>query len=859
MFTAFALVLATAVASGAGPGGVPSSGNGEPCISSIPQGGETFLHDCATPTPAPLPSPTFPNPLATSQSQMSLGGDNEKNLNFTNDGLWMPAFYSIDNKGWNQAFDGDLILFVTGLTANAPHALWENLWVSSSTYSETNIGNGVVDRAIFFDQCESCFQHSGDPGNVTAVPGNNTCTLYWTADQRGEEGGYNIYYAATTGAKTINNPAGSVGTGVTTAVISGLSNGSVYYFYIDTVGISGTTLTGGTYSASTSPQTITLGGTNGYANVRPFTWLHIHDTVGGDEDVQVITCTFSAGFCTSGVSVVLTKSHSGGGSQTITSEWPYSGLDPLDSSTTTMSNVTGTYYGTRLGSAGDTSESLDAFPVSCKPVASNPGSTAPIISDIQITTSPIVYPTSGATPSSHSTVTFSGSIQETASSPVVQQTPSLAYEYNGSQGLGTSNITPTQTWSHAGLVSTFTWTLASPWPTFTSSPTTRNNGYVSVDVQISVPSPSPGVTTQWFQIGGKNNRQNLYNYAQENAYIRNTCSYQNAVATEWWMDYEIITNFNNPSPAPNLQRVIQVDEPVKGAQIPGDISPTLDTAWLPQNDQAFKCGYITASGWLALFITGTHTTGFGNFYNWKDAYIYESKDGYDANDGAPATGGASACTSCTWANMQFGGERLFDGYPVIGGIYNNNVEWIGQTLTALEDANRTMPILDYFGGDGSMSMTQRYYEESNCLLTTSYNASGQPLDFCTYDQMDYTHGDEPLYMNYYAPVGPPVVPIPSVPNPTSANVCTALSGICNATDQLMERQFLNGIVLLCGPPAAPTGFRSFPQTVYLLGNDSGPINSIGGAMPRTYTPITRWPTTGNCTNNSSAIIVYLPY
>ena len=73
------------------------------------------------------------------------------------------------------------------------------------------------------------------PTNLTATPGNAQVTLNWTASSGATS--YTVYYGTTSGGPYPNSVTGITGT---TCTVSGLSNGTTYYFVAVALGSSGT-------------------------------------------------------------------------------------------------------------------------------------------------------------------------------------------------------------------------------------------------------------------------------------------------------------------------------------------------------------------------------------------------------------------------------------------------------------------------------------------------------------------------------------------------------------------------------------------------------------------------------------------
>ena len=76
------------------------------------------------------------------------------------------------------------------------------------------------------------------PIGLTAVPGNNMATLNWTTPVDGGSAilGYNVYEATSPGGENYSTPAnGNVLVNGTSAIVTGLSNGKIFYFTVTAV------------------------------------------------------------------------------------------------------------------------------------------------------------------------------------------------------------------------------------------------------------------------------------------------------------------------------------------------------------------------------------------------------------------------------------------------------------------------------------------------------------------------------------------------------------------------------------------------------------------------------------------------
>ena len=74
----------------------------------------------------------------------------------------------------------------------------------------------------------------GAPRGVAVAGGNGQVTLSWTAPV-GTVSNYNVYYRASSGVTIANGTVGASGTASTSATITGLTNGTTYYFIVTAV------------------------------------------------------------------------------------------------------------------------------------------------------------------------------------------------------------------------------------------------------------------------------------------------------------------------------------------------------------------------------------------------------------------------------------------------------------------------------------------------------------------------------------------------------------------------------------------------------------------------------------------------
>jgi outer membrane protein assembly factor BamB len=111
------------------------------------------------------------------------------------------------------------------------------------------------------------------PANVTAVAGNGSVNLQWAASNGAT--GYNVYMGTKAGAESAA-PAASGVTGTST-VISGLTNGTSYYFVVKA--LTGSTISSASHEVSATPQLpagpTALTATAGDAQVT-LSWTAVH-------------------------------------------------------------------------------------------------------------------------------------------------------------------------------------------------------------------------------------------------------------------------------------------------------------------------------------------------------------------------------------------------------------------------------------------------------------------------------------------------------------------------------------------------------------------------------------------------------
>ncbi|KOS08050.1 hypothetical protein AM493_19830 [Flavobacterium akiainvivens] len=88
-------------------------------------------------------------------------------------------------------------------------------------------------RVRFLMQMASCFSPTGVTAAATAT---TTGAVNWTASSSVPANGYQYYYSSTNTAPTASStPSGSVGAGVTTAPLSGLTSNTTYYVWVRSV------------------------------------------------------------------------------------------------------------------------------------------------------------------------------------------------------------------------------------------------------------------------------------------------------------------------------------------------------------------------------------------------------------------------------------------------------------------------------------------------------------------------------------------------------------------------------------------------------------------------------------------------
>jgi hypothetical protein len=121
-------------------------------------------------------------------------------------------------------------------------------------------GNGGYDTymdAVAITATPTCIAPTGLASSAVT---NNSASISWAASTTAPANGYEYYYATTNTAPTAATaPSGSVGAGVLTATLSGLTSNTNYYFWVRSV-CSGTdtsawSLTSGTFKTQCDPTT----------------------------------------------------------------------------------------------------------------------------------------------------------------------------------------------------------------------------------------------------------------------------------------------------------------------------------------------------------------------------------------------------------------------------------------------------------------------------------------------------------------------------------------------------------------------------------------------------------------------------
>lgn len=94
----------------------------------------------------------------------------------------------------------------------------------------TKAGGGIPNIFAF---SANAYTSCAGPTNITFTSSNDGGTFNWTAPASAPSMGYQYYYSDTPTPPTASTtPTGSVGAGVTTATLTGLTMGSTYYFWV---------------------------------------------------------------------------------------------------------------------------------------------------------------------------------------------------------------------------------------------------------------------------------------------------------------------------------------------------------------------------------------------------------------------------------------------------------------------------------------------------------------------------------------------------------------------------------------------------------------------------------------------------
>jgi hypothetical protein len=913
----FIVALASRGGAKGGPGGVPSSGNGQPCFGVPPAAPDySFKHDCATPTPTPQPASSTLT-IPTNLAQMSLGGSKYRGSTQPEDEYWMPAVSSFfDNiETW-----GDYNEYRNTFSNAGQYGAYASM---SRTDETCPAMDGAVCRKPIFDQREQDFMHDDDPALLSGDPiiggvsGSTAgCTWYWKPDDRGEVGGYKIYDG------TNNSLIASIVHGTTTFAETGLTNDTTTYFrYVDSILVSDSI--SAAITTTNVPVSVTTSGVG--TNILAHTRLHIQDGA-SSEDVEVLSTPApflnAMGHTVFSIINTVNTYHA---NSTIINESAYSGTDSLDTTTSAMANTTQPNLGTRLpgnltGNNNTVSPQKPNVIANCKPRATPPPASARVLAHFVIAEQPTPYPPPpGMHPVSPAQITFTGSVDEVAANP--QATPTMNV-FNNSDGSGGTVVAATTTWAKSNCgTNCLTWTLSAPLPTVTDN-ATMNGSFGPIDAQFLV---AVNTTGPWMNYA-RNNRVMNPAYKTNNAAMQASCPYQMSLDHEDLLDdlITLTTTLQNPNSGFN-----QIDTEETGFFLSAkdtDITPANDPFLLDAGSYTNCTEFVQGPNLINYFAgaigyPGTHHGSYPPpisqtplveyIPEWNTPWSISWDDALIENQGAnPSPSGPPQCPHCWFINSpatvaaQSGltVSRLFDTAFYATGVLPNANQWEGQAVTALEDGNilgplgAPNPILDIsFESVGSTgTATTTYWVRGNDLLVQQYPlfsslGNSAPPNFID-DNVPYnnSYGYQPMFPVQYAPIGFPIEPlIPyAIPTCTPLPTCTPSGGtagilgtdIWNSVDQLFERWYTNGVVMMCGdtnvyPPMTGGNCHghTFPQTVYVLNVDSGvnagtaPTGSItgctsgNGILPpscaRTYTQET---TTGPMGRNTIQIILFSP-
>jgi hypothetical protein len=765
--------------------------------------------------------------------------------------------------------------------ALAPPSAWYGSFESLRMYDEKCPANeGGVCRQPLYDQGEQIFLHAGDAALMTGEPtvgvqsASTGCTWNWNVDYRGAQGGYILYES--TGGAFANIFSGSG----TTFVQTGLTNATTYYVYVDSILVSDTTdnAADGAVTVTGTPVSVAMAGVD--ANILAHTRLHF--AAPNAEDVEVLpnpAPRTSSGHTV--FSAIFTSTHLR--NLAVTDEAAFSGTDPLDTTQTMMANTTQPSYGTRLPAnlTGDPNLPWSGGGpelANCKPLSVAPST--PLLANPVYVQAPVPYPTGSASPPANATpIVFNGSVDEVASAAAM--TAPQVMIWNNSDGSGGTLVTSTPSWATASCGPSCTrWTISGSGLTSPYKFNSINGAFGPIDERYTT-GTTPACDgadyqcTNWGNYA-KNNRVANPTYATNDSAMRSSCSYDAAERFLDLLNDFVVVNLDNPAQANNsiYTEEILKDELSKNFDINNNTDLYIPPAAFFAACTQANYGPIVY-GWASAPLNAKPGTIPVTTFNstWKVAW----NDGEWINFGHNPPGNNLLCSignACAYNFSPTTQQRFFDSS--FGGSNADGMptesEWEDVVATVLEDANQTVPIQDILANATSSNPGAEYWTHANSLLVEQWpNGAGSanviPIEGTYFTSMS-SHWFE-LYDVQFRQLGVPQTPLVSYAIPSGgstppklvSNPCVP-TAIYNCTNNLFERLYSNGIVLVC--PNAPLigckQWRNGASTVYLVNPDADNIEN--GAGPSSYTaipPTQCWPgptCSINASSNTAAIIEY---